>query len=178
MTKLPALSFLFLVSAFAACDNDEDGGLSKGGVPSEKLVSQLSTSEMAQLCKNVEEVAEHALSPNFLKALCNSKGYFKALRGSGTKMECKQGYDQCLTQEQEPDQDPCVPDPDCKATVAEVEKCYVERVAALKALFNKYPTCDDLTQRHLEDEQLNKDTVWPQPPSCVEAKAKCRGFVD
>lgn len=189
LTALCALS-----ATLAACSEEEDGGGSPtvdSNVADEKKVSDLSSDEVQAICDAATEAAASLLTP---EATCR----LFAVVFSETPADCRQFSAQCSAgglpggggdDEPEPETECLLDDEakrrDCEATVAELETCMTDSLAAASEALEKV-TCDlaGKTAEDLGGDLGNSATGTPnpfggiqggaeQPPSCAVVAAKC-----
>ena len=157
---------------FVACGGDDGGSTLKTSVDGSKRVDMLSSTETAQVCMDFESFAkdlEKDLKPKLCKVLA------LAFSGSGTpdKATCEQAVKECIAApDDSTDGDMCEIDKDCKATVAEVEKCVNDSFALISTYLDKFPSCAQLA----DGSGSVPATTPEQPASCKAIATTCPGI--
>lgn len=165
-TKLVRALTLFPLAAFvAACGGDDDSGF-QTSIDTGKSIDQLTSSESAQLCKDLTSWGEKAakgLEPKF----CKLVGVF-----AESKAECEKSVKDCINAPSEPDDGGmCTPPTNCDATVAEVQKCLEDSIKALDGYLDEFPSCAELAS-----DSVMEPADPGEPASCKTLEQRCPDY--
>jgi len=190
------------VSSLAACGGGESdgtggtdgsGGSGTGGtaevdsgLPEDTPASELSDSQIDQLCETYDEAIADSIAAI---DLCTSTAYTGTAiyyyYDDGTIDEAA-AQEFCTLNEQycddnpelveEPMPEPCLasgePSGTCEATVGQFEDCLDGRLAAVRTLYNPAETCETLTLEGLTEYLEGVEAIM-EPVACEEVTAAC-----
>jgi hypothetical protein len=175
------LAGLVAFSAVACGGSSDDGGKSSTtvntSIPAGTKGSDLTQAQTNELCDAAQAVAEASFSEAQIKpTMC---GFAAWTQASALNMasKCQDFYNECLKAPQESSGDPPVeqtgectkPSSSCTATVGEIEKCINDSFAQAKAMFAKFPGCDDVGKAFSLEDLGNDES----PASCKVVEEKC-----
>jgi hypothetical protein len=174
-------------SSSGSSSSGSSGGGGGGGagavssVDSSKQLGSLTQQEATQYCNDANAYASSALSADDIKkATCNVSaafGTFGATSEEDAKAKCEDAYKQCVASSApaETGGKECATASldavkGCTATVAELNQCEADQIAALKALAAKGDPCPNIQFGADAGPSSSSST---QPASCASLQEKC-----
>ena len=178
------LGVLFTVSAVLGCGGSSGGGTPTSLPPTTKLMT-LTPAQQTQVCNDLGKYeAKNISQANACKflgifAAATALGTDSTLPDSSLQSACSQAVTQCNSQ-------PASSSGNCDlsgvttcsadATIAELNTCAMDEVAATNAAFGALPACSAVTKTWLN---ANPDPTggFTEPTSCTTLATKCPGVM-
>lgn len=166
--------------ALASCGDEAETTTLDTGIPGDRTLNDLSESEAQDLCQAAESAAAD-FSAEAQEGLCALTGAlagaFGAIGGGDPVPLCEQTRQECNNQPPQPIEGTCdvstVPET-CDVTVAELETCYDESLAAIRAVFDEVAnaSCSELLDENAAPISGEIET----PASCANIESRCPGL--
>jgi hypothetical protein len=152
-----------------------DGFSADVDFPKSSAMNSLTNDQQIELCEQFKAYSEEQfLQPSNKEALCTVQGIVRALfEGGGDPAVCVTTRDQCVAAPVEGEDTPCEPQPDCGASVSELEDCVNEQIETLTGLASEV-TCDLVTDQAKLQELFNQQQT--KGPACQIVEAVCPSF--
>jgi hypothetical protein len=181
---VPFVAALCAVPACGSSNNSSSGatggtggGSSSGGTSSVpvdsgveggKTLTDLTPTEVQQLCDATEQAVDQVLSE---ESLCRIAGVMAGLGSESPATDCQTTEQECLAAPGETTTDCDVP-PDCDITVGEYEACLGDALPVLGSALGAAPACEGLTEQQALPLVLGLFAALQQP-SCAVVQDKC-----
>ena len=161
----------------AAADTPTDSSIL--GLPEGKEVSELNTTEQAQLCENAATYTSREITEDDVnRALCSFQGIVDSLtEHDGSVGACNTARDRCLASPEDlvhVEEGTCEPGDwsFCKTTVGELDACIEEIVAQLKIFYGLFD-CANLEQFKSEGPPREPE----RGDACTRVESECPGLL-